>query len=104
MNIPLINATIRRDAHTITTSTVPAYELVILRSMFGKENVQETEGPSKTIDVDPNNEFERLCAKYGAEKVAKVYGDDNGARLAEMVEKTAIKEPSKRAAKSEPAE
>lgn len=105
MNIPLINVTIRRDAHTITNATVAPYELLILRQMFGKENVQDvTSGPAVTFEADPNNEFERLCAKYGAEKVTKVYGDDNGARLAELVEKSVAKEPTKRAAKAEAAE
>ena len=44
------------------------------------------------ISIDAEGEFERLSAKYGPEVVTSVYGDDEGARLNELVEKTAVKE------------
>lgn len=90
ITVPLLAVTIRRDAHTITPTTVPPYELTLLRQMFGKENVQEGEQVDTRV-VDPTGEHERLSAKYGADKIAKVYGDDEGERLAELVEKSAVK-------------
>lgn len=90
ITVPLLAVTIRRDAHTITPTTVPPYELTLLRQMFGKENVQEGEQVD-TIVVSGQGEHERLCAKYGADKIAKVYGDDEGERLGELVEKAAVK-------------
>lgn len=90
INVPLLNVTIRRDAMTITPVTVPPYELTLLRQMFGKENVTEGD-QAGVIEVDPANEYERLSAKYGAAKVSKVYGDDEGERLTELVEKSAVK-------------
>lgn len=101
VNVPLIQVTIRRDANTITPVTVPPYEMTILRNMFGKENVTEGEVVGE-IEVNPAGEHERLSAKYGFEKVAKVYGDDDGERLTEQVEKAASgksKPASKKAAK-----
>ena len=89
-NVPLLNVTIRRDANTITPVTVPPYELSLLRQMFGKENVTEGE-QAGVIEVDASTEHERLSAKYGAAKVSKVYGDDEGERLKELVEKAAVK-------------
>lgn len=59
--------------------------------MFGKENVTEGDAVG-TVEVDPEAEFERLSAKYGAAKVAKFYGDDDGVRLAEIVTKAAEKQ------------
>lgn len=91
--VALLAITIRRDANTITPVTVPAHELPMLRNMFGKENVTQAEAPAGTVEVDPAGEYERLSAKYGAGKVAKVYGDDDGVRLSEMVEKAEIKAP-----------
>lgn len=88
--VPLIQVTIRRDANTITPVTVPPYELTILRNMFGKENVTEGEQVGE-FEVDAASEHERLSAKYGQGKVVKVYGDDEGERLTELVEKAAIK-------------
>lgn len=91
--VALLAITIRRDANTITPITVPAHELPMLRNMHGKENVTQAEEPIGTVEVDPAGEFERLSAKYGAGKVAKVYGDDDGLRLSEMVAKNEVKAP-----------
>ena len=96
VTVPLINVTIRRDANTITPVTVAPYELTILRNMFGKENVQEGD-EAGTVDIDKSSEFERLCAKYGTDKVVKVYGDDEGERLGELVDKHAVKAEKKAA-------
>jgi hypothetical protein len=90
VNVPLVHVTIRRDANTITPITVPPYELTMLRQMFGKENVTEGDDAG-VIEVDSTTEYERLSAKYGAAKVSKVYGDDEGERLIELVEKHAVK-------------
>ncbi len=92
IHVPLLTVTIRRDANTITPVTVPPHELTLLRQMFGKENVQEGEAVG-TVELDPSGEHERLSAKYGPQKIAKVYGDDDGERLAELVEKAATKAP-----------
>lgn len=102
IKVDLLAVTIRRDAHTITQTTVPAYEMTLLRQMFGKENVQEVEVVGE-LEVVPTGEHERLCAKYGSDKIAKVYGDDEGERLAELVEKAAAKKPAKANAKDKPA-
>jgi len=89
-SVPLLQVTIRRDANTITPVTVPPYEMSMLRQMFGKENVIEGEQIS-VIEVDADTEHERLSAKYGAAKVSKVYGDDEGERLKELIEKAVVK-------------
>jgi hypothetical protein len=91
--VPLIAVTIRRDANTITPITVPPYETIVLRSLFGKENVTGDEVVGQ-IEVEAESEYERIGAKYGSDIAAKVYGDDEGARLTELVEKSAIKEKS----------
>jgi hypothetical protein len=43
------------------------------------------ERQSKTT-ITPEQEYDRLCAKYGHEVVAKVFGEDDGDRLMEIVE------------------
>lgn len=93
-NVPMVEVTVRRDAYTITAVAVPPYELTMLRQMFGKENVNGDKVVGH-IEVEADQEFERLSAKYGAQKVVKVYGDDGGERLAEMVEKVAVKAEAK---------
>lgn len=96
VTVPLVKCVIRRDANTITPVTVPPYEMTILRSMFGKENVTGNEIVGKK-EVESTGEFERLSAKYGQAKIIKVYGDDDGERLAELVEKAAEKKGAAKA-------
>lgn len=87
ITVPLMLVKIRRDANTINKVTVPNHELPILRTMFGKENVVVGDQVS-TYDLEPAGEIERLSAKYGSQKVAKVYGEDD--RLSEMVERSSL--------------
>jgi len=80
-----VEAVVRRDAFTTIHVHVPPYETNILRNLFGRENVTVLEHPSKTT-ITPEQEYDRLCAKYGHEVVAKVFGEDDGDRLMEIVE------------------
>jgi hypothetical protein len=80
-----VEAVVRRDAFTTIHVHVPPYETNILRNLFGRENVTVFERPSKTT-ITPEQEYDRLCAKYGHEVVAKVFGEDDGDRLMEVVE------------------
>jgi hypothetical protein len=80
-----VEAVVRRDAFTTIHVHVPPYETNILRNLFGRENVTVFERSSKTT-ITPTHEYDRLCAKYGHEVVAKVFGEDDGDRLIEIVE------------------
>ena len=80
-----VEAVVRRDAFTTIHVYVPPYETNILRNLFGRENVTVFERPSKTT-ITPEQEYDRLCAKYGHEVVAKVFGEDDGDRLMGIVE------------------
>lgn len=105
MNVELFEVTIRRDAMTITPVTVPVYEIPVLKNLFGKENVSQGE-VLRTISVDPEGEYERLSAKYGFDVISKIFGEDDGLRLAEMVKKAEVveeKKPSSKPAKAEKA-
>lgn len=93
INVELISVTVRRDANTITPITVPGYEIAVLRNLFGKENVTENE-VLRTIAVEPDGEYERLCANYGFELIAKIFGEDDGARLSELVQKAQVPDES----------
>jgi hypothetical protein len=80
-----VEAVVRRDAFTTIHVHVPPYETNILRNLFGRENVTVFERTSKTA-ITPAHEYDRLCAKYGHEVVAKVFGEDDGDRLLAIVE------------------
>ena len=80
-----VEAVVRRDAFTTIHVYVPPYETNILRNLFGRENVTVFEKVNKTT-ITPEHEYDRLCAKYGHEVVAKVFGEDDGDRLMEIVQ------------------
>ena len=89
INVELLEVVVRRDAQTITPITVPEYEIPVLRNLFGKENITVNDAVC-TIEIDAEGEYERLCAKYGFELIAKIFGEDDGLRLTELVEKSAV--------------
>jgi hypothetical protein len=89
INVELHSVTVRRDAQTITPVTVPEYEIPVLKNLFGKENITVNE-VVRTIAVEPEGEYERLCAKYGFELIAKIFGEDDGLRLTELVQKSEV--------------
>ena len=80
-----VEAVVRRDAFTTIHVHVPPYETNILRNLFGRENVTVFEKINQTT-ITPEHEYDRLCAKYGHEVVAKVFGEDDGDRLMEIVQ------------------
>lgn len=84
--IPYHELTIRRDANTITPVQVPAYEKGLLGLIFGKENVEDG-GQVAFVELDPEQEYERLSAKYGQGPVAKFYGEDGGERMQELIQR-----------------
>lgn len=88
INMPIIEVTIRRDANTITPTTVAKHETWLLNKIFGAENVKVGD-VATTREMDTEGEYERLSAKYGREIVVAVFGDDGGLRLAEVMEREA---------------
>ncbi|MDP3620962.1 MAG: hypothetical protein Q8R65_03465 [Polynucleobacter sp.] len=87
-----VEAVVRRDAFTTIHVHVPPYETNILRNLFGRENVTVFERTSKTT-ITPTHEYDRLCAKYGHDVVAKVFGEDDGDRLMEIVDGLMAEKP-----------
>jgi hypothetical protein len=96
VTIPLIQVLIRRDANTITPVAVPPYELPLLRVMHGKEHITDitsADGAGQ-IEVESTDEYRRLSAKYGFQKIIKTFGDDEGERLTELVERAGLTLPA----------
>lgn len=89
MKANILAVKIRRDAHTITPTTVTEHEIPILQTIFGEESVQTLDGKPLSDDQIPaevvvgqvdvsETEFDRLAAKYGGNEdgliVEQVYG------------------------------
>jgi hypothetical protein len=103
---PIYLINVRRDAHTTTPVTVPEYEVALLQTLFGEENVHNADG--KRIDenglgapagewAESDDEFERLANKYGAEMIESVYGKKASKGLESAI--AATKKPAKKSAK-----
>ncbi|MDQ2150066.1 hypothetical protein RBI22_15210 [Alcaligenaceae bacterium C4P045] len=80
-SLKVLQVTIRRDAQTITPTSVLEHELPVLRAIYGKENVQKTGTADKAREVETDQEYKRLADKYGMEALTTVYGDEESGRL-----------------------
>lgn len=97
--ITLVRVRVRRDANTISHTTVPPYEVGVLKESFGDDNVT-VEGETETQrEVDPASEHERLAAKFGAQKVEALFGKAAAGRVEELCIKAAAKKSGKKAEK-----
>lgn len=83
MNIPIYQILIEHDALTRTPVTVPEYEIPILQNIHGHSHILNTEGKpvdqtgiGKTIGTftPPDDEYQRLCRRYGSDSVIRTYG------------------------------
>lgn len=83
MTVDLYRICVRRDAHTSTPVTVPAYEIPVLQDIFGVENVHnadgrrvDEQGPGKVVGrfTPAEDEYTRFCSKYGAARIEQVFG------------------------------
>ena len=83
MNIPLYQLLIEHDALTRTPVTVPEYEVPILQEIHGHTHILSAEGKpvdqaglGKTIGsfTPPDDEYQRLCRRYGTAPVIRIYG------------------------------
>lgn len=83
-NVILVSAVvveIDKDTMTTITREVPAHEVEVLRSVFGKDNVRE-KGPGVSCEVDLEVEFQRLSTKYGETAVADAIGKEGACKRA----------------------
>ena len=73
--VPLLTAQIRRDITTTVNVTVPEHELDILRQIHGDNVFGVSEKTADCSVLDPSDEFDRLCRKYGEEATCDTYGN-----------------------------
>lgn len=107
MTTPLYQVQIRRDAHTYTPVSVPQYEIPILQNIFGIENVHNAEGKlieekglgNPVGEYQPTeDEYARLCSKYGGERIEKVFGVQATGALQKAIKEAG--KPSKKGVKA----
>lgn len=109
-----VNVKIQRSERESVQIQVGAWEVDVVRFVFGPQNVEVGEVvETKGEYPDPTAEFERLSQRYGADRenggapfVAQVYGGMGAARLAELIEREraiGVGELEERAAEPAPA-
>ena len=94
MKVKTVALLITRDAMTILPAEVPEYELPIAQSVFGADNVEvvERETPG-FVEVELDNEPERLCGKWGEGRVVEALGPQFAAQIRRDVRAAEFKEP-----------
>lgn len=78
----LYTVLIQKDTYSLVPDTVTENEIPILQELHGASNVKNAKGnpvdddglgsPVKTFE--PQDEFARLCNRYGADVVQQIYG------------------------------
>lgn len=78
----LYTVLIQKDTYSLVPDTVTENEIPILQEMHGTSNVKNANGNPVEADglgspvgtYEPQDEFARLCNRYGAEVVQHIYG------------------------------
>jgi hypothetical protein len=94
MLIPIFHVTVRRDANTITPVTVPDYEVAMLQTVFGEDNI--VKGDQAGVFESRADEFDRLAHKYGVNTegelvVESVFGKKAAGGLEAAIERSAAR-------------
>lgn len=74
--LPLVTATVTRDAMTRLPVTVPKHEIDVMLAIFGEDNVLITNEDAGSIELEESEEGARLVSKYGDAAVVKVFGEN----------------------------
>lgn len=94
----LYTVLIQKDTFSLVSDTVTENEIPILQEMHGVSNVKnakgspvETDGIGEPVGAyEPHDEFARLCNRYGAEVVQKIYGTRGNSLKRTSRRKTAV--------------
>lgn len=95
MKVKTVALLITRDAMTILPSEVPEYELPIARHVFGDDNVEvvERDAPAFVEIESPDDEPQRLAAKWGQGRVEEALGPQFASQIRRDVRAAEFKEP-----------
>ena len=94
LKAPRIAVSVRRDASTITTTEIAAHELPLIRVIHGGENVTVA-GDRGEMELEPEQEYDRLCGRYSPDAVEQVFGKAEVFDLAEKLQAAAEKQAKK---------
>ena len=86
--VPLLSVGVHRDITTTSYPHVPEHEILILQNIHGDSNVY----PGETVDetaLSADDEYERLCSKYGEDAVRGAYGVTAKGDIRRLVEANA---------------
>ncbi len=93
----IVSVEIRRDALTITPTTVFEHELSILYGLYGKENI--TVGmPIGERAIDVEHEYMRLVNKYDEGVIARIFGVADSPALANAIKPVSRPKPAAKSA------
>ena len=91
-----VNVLIRRDMAEIIGTTCFEHEVEILRDMHGYGAVEELPGEYDPVEIDANEEFDRMANCYGRNEEGQLFVERVIGRNPKQLEALAYKEPVKR--------
>lgn len=97
MQVNVLTVEITRDAMTGIVSDIPAHEIEVAQILFGRDNVNVTNDAAGVVELDENEEAERLVRKYGDAAIVETFTTNyHGKVVAAMRENAAEEDKPKR--------
>lgn len=92
---------VRRDMAEIIGSTVFEHEVEILKDLHGEANIEELECDLDPVEIDANEEYDRLAIVYGSNESGQLYVERCVGRGAKQLEALGVKKAGRPAKKDE---
>lgn len=88
MQVPLVEAQIKKSVYSTTRFVGRATELPVFEVKYEGDDgaVHDVASIGRQDDIDLNEEYDRLCRKFGARDVHEVYGRLREGRLKATIE------------------
>jgi hypothetical protein len=97
-----VQVTVRRDMAEVIGTAVFEHEIEILRDIHGYSNVEEVSDISfEPIEIDSNEEFDRLAMVYGRNDEGHLYVERVIGRSPKQLEALAYKKPGRKPKEAE---
>lgn len=90
MQVTALTVEITRDAMTRLVTDIPAHEIEVAQILFGRDNVNVLNDAAGVVELDENEEADRLVRKYGDAAIVETFTSNyHGKVVASMRENAA---------------
>lgn len=101
MQVNIITVELTKDSMTRIVADIPAHEVEVQQLVFGRDNVNVINDAVGSVELNVDDEPDRLVRKYGETAVSDTFGPNYHGKVIAAMEANAAVAKSGKAAKSE---